>query len=277
MIEADEPIRLVLSDVDGTLITGSRDLTPATIDAVQRLGEAGILFAVTSGRPPRGVSMFVEPLAISTPIAAFNGGVFVDRDLTVLEQHTIPRAVVGQVLQLLDSRDMDAWLYRGAEWLIRNADAPHVDREAATVGFGPTVVTDYHDLDALAAGAVKIVGISDDHDKVASVEAEAQSLFGDHVSAARSQPYYLDITHPNANKGNVARYLATRYEIPAAAIATMGDMPNDVLMFAHSGLSIAMGNASSQVKRAARRVTTSNDNEGFTAAVDRYILPRRPN
>jgi hypothetical protein len=92
------------------------------------------------------------------------------------------------------------------------------------------------------------------------------------VAAARSQPYYLDVTHPDANKGTVAKYLAQKYSIPATSIATIGDMPNDVLMFAHSGLSIAMGQASPEVQRAARRVTTSNDDEGFANAVDRFIL-----
>jgi hypothetical protein len=52
-------------------------------------------------------------------------------------------------------------------------------------------------------------------------------------------------------------------------------MPNDVLMFAHSGLSIAMGNADREVQRAARRVTTSNDDDGFANAVERFILGQR--
>ena len=88
-------------------------------------------------------------------------------------------------------------------------------------------------------------------------------------------PYYLDVTHPDANKGAVARWLSARYRIQAEQIATIGDMPNDVLMFAHSGLSIAMGNASIEVQRAARRVTTSNEDEGFANAVDRFILNDR--
>ena len=87
--------------------------------------------------------------------------------------------------------------------------------------------------------------------------------FGDHVSAARSQPYYLDVTHPHANKGGVVAVPVGALRIPPEEIATIGDMPNDVLMFAHSGLSIAMGNADREVQRAARRVTTSNDDDGF--------------
>src|SRR5262249_6692294 len=97
--------------------------------------------------------------------------------------------------------------------------------------------------------------------------------FGDHVSATRSQPYYLDITHPHANKGTVVQYLASRYRVPAEQVATIGDMPNDVLMFARSGLSIVIGNASMQVQRAARQVSTSNADEGCANAVHQYVLP----
>jgi len=114
--------------------------------------------------------------------------------------------------------------------------------------------------------------VSDDYAAVESAAAAARDRFGNHVTATRSQPYYVDVTHPEANKGNVAQYLASGYGLPAEQIATVGDMPNDVLMFAHSGLSIAMGNASPEVQRAARRVTASNEEEGFAKAVEDFIL-----
>ena len=90
--------------------------------------------------------------------------------------------------------------------------------------------------------------------------------------AARSQPYYLDVTHPQANKGGVVKFLSAKYGISPEEIATIGDMPNDVLMFAHSGLSIAIGQSGREVHRAARRVTTSNEEDGFANAVERFIL-----
>jgi Cof subfamily protein (haloacid dehalogenase superfamily) len=270
-----EPIQLVLCDVDGTLITNDKVLTPRTVDAVGRLRDAGIAFALTSGRPPRGMTMLIEPLAVETPIAAFNGGVFVDSGMHVLEQLTLPGHAVGPILELIDSSGLDAWVYQGAEWLVRDNTAAHVHREARTVQFAPTVVTDFGKVLHDGADIAKVVGVSDDPDQVTRVESEIRERFGNHVCAARSQPYYLDVTHPQANKGSVVRYLAARYDLPTSAIATLGDMPNDVLMFAHSGLSIAMGNASSEVQRSARRVTTSNEHEGFATAVDRYILPTR--
>jgi Cof subfamily protein (haloacid dehalogenase superfamily) len=238
---------------------------------VRRLGEAGILFAITSGRPPRGMSMLIEPLAITTPIAAFNGGILVNRDMSVIEQRVVPEDLVVPVAELCGSFGLDTWVYRGADWYVPDPKGSHVAKEAATVRFEPKVMTG---LDGLTSDVAKLVGVSDDLDAVARAATAAHDKFGDHVAAARSQPYYLDVTHPDANKGAVAQYLSAKYSIPPEAIATIGDMPNDVLMFAHSGLSIAMGNASPEVQRAARRITTSNTEEGFATAIDRFILPR---
>jgi Cof subfamily protein (haloacid dehalogenase superfamily) len=266
----DSTIKLLLADVDGTLVTPDKVLTDRAVDAVRRLGEAGILFAVTSGRPPRGMSMLIEPLNLTTPIAAFNGGILVNRDMSVIEQRVVPEYLVVPVAELNASFGLDTWVYRGADWYVPDPKGAHVARETATVKFEPKVMAS---LDGLTSDVTKLVGVSDDLDAVARASAAAHDRFGDHVAAARSQPYYLDVTHPDANKGAVAQYLARTYSIPTDSIATIGDMPNDVLMFAHYGLSIAMGNASLEVQHAARRVTTSNADEGFAAAVERFILP----
>jgi hypothetical protein len=266
----ESTIKLLLADVDGTLVTPDKVLTDRAIDAVRRLAEAGILFAVTSGRPPKGMSMLIEPLNLTTPIAAFNGGILVNRDMSVIEQRVIPEELVVPVAELNKSFGLDTWVYRGADWYIPDPNGAHVAREAATVRFEPKVMDS---LDGLTSDVTKLVGVSDDLDAVARASVAAYDTFGDHVTAARSQPYYLDVTHPDANKGAVAQYLARKYSIATGSIATIGDMPNDVLMFAHSRLSIAMGNASLEVQRSARRVTTSNAEEGFATAVERFILP----
>ena len=140
---AGKPIRLLLADVDGTLVTNDKILTERAIAAVKKLKEAGVLFAITSGRPPRGMSMLVEPLELTTPIAAFNGGVFVRPDMSVIEQHTIPDDVTPAVIELLDGHGVDVWVYRGADWFVRDAKAPHVSREAWTVKFDPTLVAEF--------------------------------------------------------------------------------------------------------------------------------------
>jgi hypothetical protein len=263
-------IALLLADVDGTLVTQEKVLTEQAKDAVRALHDAGIKLAITSGRPPRGMHMLVEPLSLQTPIAGFNGGVFTHPDWSVIEQHTLPQEAAKKALSLILDHKLDAWVYTGEDWLIRDPKAPHVAREAWTVKFDATVVPKF--TDEHLQTVVKIVGVSDDLDAVAKTEQAAQQALGKSASAARSQPYYLDVTHPQANKGTVVRTLSRLLVIPSERIATMGDMPNDVLMFRESGFSIAMRNASAEVQKQASAVTDSNEEEGFAKAVRRLIL-----
>jgi hypothetical protein len=262
-------ISLLLADVDGTLVTEEKVLTKRAQAAVQSLRDAGIHFALTSGRPPRGMAMLFDALKLDTPIAGFNGGLFVKPDLSIIEQKTLPEDVAAKSIELIRAHGLDAWVYRGNDWMITKADAPHVAREAWTVKFEAKVVRDVAEyLDQVS----KIVGVSDDHGKVQSCEADAQAAFGDRATATRSQPYYLDVTHKDANKGAVVEFLSRHLKIPTTEIATIGDQPNDVLMFKRSGFSIAMGNASDQVKGQASATTDSFNDEGFAKAVERFIL-----
>jgi Cof subfamily protein (haloacid dehalogenase superfamily) len=264
-------ISLVLADVDGTLVTAEKVLTSRAKAAVRALQDACIGFAITSGRPPRGMAMLVDPLALRTPVAAFNGGIFVKPDMTIMEAHVLAVDAAQRAVEVILRHHMDVWVYSGNDWLVRDPNAPHVAREQWTVKFAPTVVANF---EGVLARAVKIVGVSDDHDLVARCEKDAQDALGATASAARSQPYYLDVTHPDANKGTVVTTLSKVLAVPTSEIATIGDMPNDVLMFRKSGLSIAMGNASTDVQAKADLVTDAYDNEGFAKAIERLILPR---
>ena len=266
-------VRVVIADVDGTLVTQEKVLTKRAAEAVLRLHEAGIQFSVTSGRPPRGMAMLIDPLKLKQPLAAFNGGVLIQPDLTtVVNQNFLPAGVPEKVIEAIESHGLDVWVYTDREWCVRDANAAHVAREQWTVKFPPTVVKTFA---GLLGRVAKIVGVSDDFDRVAKCEKDVQQAGGAHISAARSQPYYLDVTHPQANKGEVVLAISRLLNIPVGEIATIGDMPNDVLMFEKSGVSIAMGNASPEVQASATYVTSTNEEEGFAKAIEEFVLSGR--
>lgn len=265
-------IELVLADVDGTLVTPDKTITERSRAAVRKLAEANIGFAITSGRPPRGMAMLLEPLGLRTPVAGFSGGMLVSPDLTSIEIKAIAPKLVPRIIRTLLERGLDAWIYQWNEWLLRDPSAPHAERERRTVQFAPIVTSE---LESHANGVLKIVGVSDDRERIDAAENELRDRVGDYLSVAKSQPHYVDITHPQANKGEVLRRLSKELGIAHEAIATIGDMPNDILMFALSGLSIAMGQSNEDVKRSARRVTKSNTEDGFAEAIERFILNER--
>jgi hypothetical protein len=270
---AARPIQLVIADVDGTLLTQDKKLASSAIAAVKELKAAGIAFTITSGRPPLGMRMLVQALELSQPMAAFNGGMIVTPSLEVLRQQFLPAGVAERVLTALESRGLDPWVYTGQQWLVRDPHAVHVAREQWTVQFSPQVVTDFSPYQN---PIVKIVAVSDNAAALAAGEAEVRRLCGTAVAASRSQPYYLDITHPEANKGQVVLTLSQMLSIAPNRIATIGDGPNDILMFQKSGMSIAMGNASPEVQHAAQFVTGSNEDDGFATAMQKFVLSRAP-
>jgi hydroxymethylpyrimidine pyrophosphatase-like HAD family hydrolase len=160
-------IRLLVADVDGTLVTHDKVLTERARAAVAKMRSAGIQFAITSGRPPRGMEMLIAPLALTTPIAAFNGGMFVKPDLSVIEQRVLQADVIEPAMETMRKHGLDSWIYRGTEWFVRDRHGPHVDREEWTVKFPPTVVSNF---EGLTNDVAKLVGVSDDLEAVHECE-----------------------------------------------------------------------------------------------------------
>jgi len=264
-------IRLLISDVDGTLVTPEKALTPAAIDAVRRLRSAGVALAVISSRPPRGLERIAAALDLETPLAGFNAGRIVAADGAVIEERLLPPDAARRAVALIESRGVDVWLFVGNDWLAKNPGNPYVPREYSAVGFDPVIVDDFTPFCERVA---KIVGVGADFELLERCEAELKALLAGAAAISRSQPYYLDVTHPEATKGMGVRSLSRLLGIPQEAIAAIGDMENDIAMFVEAGLAIAMGNASPEVKSSADLVTDSNREEGFARAVDRFLLPR---
>jgi Cof subfamily protein (haloacid dehalogenase superfamily) len=262
----------VISDVDGTLVTDDKCLTSRTRAAVGDLRAREIKFSMISSRPPRGVGMLIAALGVTTPIGCFNGGVIATADGSVVTAHLLSPAVARRVVDTLDAHGVQVWIFSGQDWLLRDSDGAYVGLEARTLQFRPNLVAEFGAaLDRVA----KIVGVSADFELLARCESDVRARLADDVTIARSQPYFLDMTHPRANKGDAVTEIATLLAIPLAEIAVIGDGANDVAMFERGGLSIAMGNANPAVQQAADYVTDSNDNDGFASAIDRFILAGR--
>jgi hypothetical protein len=259
----------VISDVDGTLVTDDKVLTARAQAAVAELRASGIIFSIISSRPPRGLRMLIERLGIETSVGGFNGGVIATPDLAVVTEHLLSSQVARRAVDILNARGVEVWVFSGQNWLLRDPDGPYVPLEQHTVGFRPTIVEDFGSaLDA----AAKIVGVSKDFDLLEQCERDVRVALTSSAFVVRSQRYYLDITHPLANKGVAVTEIAKLLGIPLTEIAVIGDGSNDVAMFERSGLSIAMGNASPQVQRKADFITDSNRHDGFAKAIERFIL-----
>ena len=152
-------ISLVVSDVDGTLLTKDKTLTDRARCAVQRLHKAGIGFTITSSRPAIGMRFLIEPLALWLPVGPFNGSSIVDPEMHPVEQHLIPASAAERSMQILREFGADIWLFTYDKWLIDNPTANTSPHEQHTIRSDPTIVTDFSPY---LASACKIVGASAD-------------------------------------------------------------------------------------------------------------------
>ena len=169
---------------------------------------------------------------------------------------------------MLNQFGVDIWLFTNEAWIIKRDDGKYVPHERHTIQHDP-VQTD--DFTPYITSACKIVGASADPALLAACETAMQKALGNEALAVRSQTYYLDITPPGQNKGTFVQAMASRLGIATDAVATIGDMQNDLAMFKVSGLSFAMGNATDDVKRQASQVTASNEDEGFAGAIEMIL------
>jgi Cof subfamily protein (haloacid dehalogenase superfamily) len=261
-------IALVVSDVDGTLLTKDKVLTDGAKAAVRKLHDAGIGFTIVSSRPTIGMGFLIAPLEITLPVGAFNGSSIVDAKLKPIEQHLIAPAVAQRSLDVLDTFGVDIWLFSNERWYTRNPDGEYVPHEKLAIKADPTIVTDFSPH---LTEACKIVGASSDFARLQRCEAAMKEAVGREATAVRSQNYYLDVTPPGHDKGTFVAAMSKRLGVSTDAIATIGDMENDLPMFAKSGISFAMGNAAPNIKQHATHVTDSNEHDGFAAAIETVL------
>ncbi len=270
-------IRFLVSDVDGTLVTPDKLVTPAARDAVKALRDAGIGFAFVSSRPPRGLASIAQALSLASTIdaarpaaAAFNGGALLDANLAPLSFTPLDDADARVALDVLASMRIAAWVFTLAEWLIIDRNGRYVAHEEKTIGFAPRVVERFDGV----SGIGKIVGSSADFALLERAGIAISQRLSINAHALLSQAYYLDITNARANKGSALRAIAEHAGFALDEVAAIGDMPNDLAMLEIAGFSIAMGNAPAEVKAAVDAVTASNRDDGFAKAVRELVMPR---
>ena len=263
-------LKFVISDVDGTLVNRDKKLTQATIDAVARLQEAGALFTIISARPPSGIAFLVDALHPTGPIAAFNGGTVIAPGGEILERHTLKRSAVEHSFAIATGSGATPWIFAEGRWHILDANNPHVPHEVLASAQKPIVETDMaHLFDEVD----KLTWVSDDQELLVGLQGKMRAAFGGIATIGMSQTYYLDLTHPMANKGDGVATLARIASVDLEAVAVLGDQFNDVPMFDRAGIAVAMGQAPEPVKAKATYVSSSNDEDGVAQAIDTILLP----
>lgn len=263
-------IRLLVSDVDGTLANSDKGVSAVNEAAIRAVVADGVPVTLISARPPSGMMWIVERLELTGPFGAFNGGTILDRNGTVGTPHRLDPEMAREVAEAIERLGAIRWLFADGDWVTTALDDRHTAREVKSAGLQPIVTGD---LTGRIDRVDKLVAVSDDDALLTRVEEEVRRIAGDRATVARSQPYYLDVTAPRANKGDGLATLAEAFGVALEQVAVLGDGDNDLPMFARAGLSVAMGQAGERVRGAADVVAATNDEDGVADAIARFVRP----
>lgn len=266
-----EPIRLVVSDVDGTLVDPDKKLRAATVAAVKRLEAAGVGFTIISARPRSGLGWLADELAIDAPIGAFNGGTVFRRDGSLDAQFRVPVDAVKAILAMAADNPVAVWVFANDRWYASSGEGTHVEHERKASSQEPVITQVF---DTLIDTVDKITLVSDDAELLRGLHDTANAAHGTAATIAQSQTYYLDVTALAANKGDGVATLAKAFGVPLSQVAVLGDQANDLPMLRRAGLPIVMANAPDAVKEQVSVHTRSNADDGVAHAIDTIIMPR---
>lgn len=264
-------IRMLISDIDGTLLNPESELSRDNAEAIARSRRAGLKFSLSSARPPFGMRWLIEELQLQSVCSGLNGAILFHPQGHVLLECALDPRTIETLAQLMNRHGLDVWLYTKDAWFVRRMDGPHVQHNAMSLRTEPRLYVDLHDI---AAPILKVVGTADDLERLSACESELKEALVGHISAIRSQPYYLDVTHPSADKGTAAVVIAVAEEVEMEELAVVGDSPADIPMFRVAGLSVAMGQASEEVRLTAAEVTGTNRENGVALLIDRLLRSR---
>ncbi|GBR08985.1 HAD family hydrolase [Acetobacter oeni] len=268
-----DTVRLVVTDMDGTLLTPEKQVTHASLDAIAKLNATGVPVCLVSSRAPHGISMYFDALKIRTPYAGLNGAAIFDADGHLISSLSLDAGAVRDAIDMFDVHEIDPWLFCGNDWIVRDASIGYVPHEARVIRTTPHETKDFTPWEGKVG---KVTGSSADYDLLERLEGEIGQMLEGRASVARSAPYYLDITPLEANKGHALREMGRLFNIPVHEIACLGDMRNDIPMLSIAGLAIAMGNATDEVASYAHVQTVTNEQDGWARAIEQFVLPRVP-
>lgn len=263
-----QPISLFVSDVDGTLLREDKSLAPATIKAVRTLIERGVQFTLLSARPPSGIRPLMSDLGLSAPFGAFNGGTVVAADGSTRIAYRLDEEIAGQASDMVLAAGAGLWVFADGLWFASDLDHRLIGRERRSSFIDPRPLAD---LGNARSRVDKLVGVCDDPAVSERLETQGGIRLAGRAQVARSQPFYCDFTHYNAQKSEGLARLAELCGVSLEQTASAGDGHNDIAMLHRSGVSFAMGQALPAVHAAARLVVASNGEDGLAQAI-RWVI-----
>jgi len=270
-------IKLVLSDIDGTILNDENIVDTGLKQAIAEMKKREIPFVLASARSPKGMLDIAHQLDVmDNPIVCYNGALVVkdieQDEFTTVLSHELENPEVQKIVEIVqqDFTKVSINLYSGADWYVGKTDK-WVKIESEITGLKPAVTNLQQFITDKKLPVHKLLLIGDPSE----IQQVLERLKGTSLSNNSyylSKPNYLEITNSQVSKEQALCELAKMYNLSLDKSMTIGDNFNDVPMLKRAGLGVAMQNAPVEVQKCANVVTKSNNQNGVSTAIQKYVL-----
>lgn len=261
--------KLIAIDLDGTLLTDDLQVSPGTVKAIQQAVAAGTIVTIATGRMFASAKQFAEQLDINVPLITYQGAIIQDiEEKEVIYERLVSPEIAKKLVEISIEQNVHLQVYQ--DDILYGA----VENEEL-VSYAEGVLVPYTvepDLLKLAEKGFTKALFIDSPKKMDALQEELKVLFGDQAHVAKSKPHFLEVTHPEANKGLALLHLAKTLGIDQSEIIGIGDNHNDRELIETAGLGVAMGNAVQEMKDIADFVTLTNNEEGVKHVIEKFVL-----
>lgn len=254
--------KIVLSDIDGTLLTTEHHVPPRTADAIRQVVAQDIPFALVSARMPEAITPIIEEIGTCAAAICYNGALIITPEGVEIHDARMSHAHTDTVLNLIAQSYPAASMsyYAGHTWYVRTRDDADVQREEGITGV-QSVEEDFQRLIAADILPNKLFAMGAP-ELIARMEQELSEVLPA-LSIVRSAPHLLEIIERSVSKATGIEILLAHYGIDRSEALAFGDNYNDIPMLRYVGHSVAMGNAPEEIKGIAGSVTEANDADGI--------------
>ncbi|NLZ77851.1 MAG: HAD family phosphatase [Spirochaetales bacterium] len=265
-------IKLICTDIDGTLIRPDHTISPRTKRAIQDAHSRGIIIALISGRIGKSLVKIQKELGITGPLGTLNGSLVLDEKGRPILEHPLHHEEIHQILDWVEHTDLNAFVYTNTDWYA-SKEGYWTEHELKVTGFKGIVRSFHENEGKLGADEqpFKVLCMHEDPEYLSRMEQRLVERMGPRFTILRSGPIYLEIFHRGVDKGDAVRALATHYSLPREAVMAVGDYYNDVAMLKAAGCSVAMGNAPDDIKAMVDTVTAPNTEDGLALAIEAVL------
>jgi Cof subfamily protein (haloacid dehalogenase superfamily) len=265
----NKPIRLIATDIDGTLLNTRHELTPRTEQALRRAMQQGVEVVLATGKTYFSGAGIIRQLGLTSPGVYVQGLVITGPEGEVLRSQTLEPEVVRHVTAFTEAEKRLLLGYTGARIVMSEENT-----------FADALVA-YHEPRPEVVGPLSLISGSTQFNKlIVTCEPEEMALLRQKLSRhidgsatlVRSAPALLEILPVGASKGAGLAWLLERLGVPQTEVLAIGDAENDIEMLRMAGIGVAVGNAMQAVKEAADVIVAGNDEDGVAEAVERFVL-----